>query len=67
MDGKKKGLVNDVSLLGNDIKEPGNNKVLSQDISTHVVHLHLLKKEYLDFSTIHGRSHHKLKLDYSTL
>ena len=36
----KGGLINDVSLLGNDIKEPSDNKVLSQDISTRAIHLH---------------------------
>ena len=29
---RKRCLANDVSLLGNDIKEPGENKVLSQEI-----------------------------------
>ena len=28
----KRGLINDVSILGNYIKEPGDNKFLSQDI-----------------------------------
>ena len=36
----KRGFINDVSLLGNDIKEPGDNTVRSQEISTNVVHLH---------------------------
>ena len=36
----QKILINDVILLGNDIKEPGDNKVVAQDISTRVVHLH---------------------------
>ena len=40
----KIGLINDVSLLGNYIKEPDDSKFISQDISTHVVHLHLPKK-----------------------
>ena len=48
------GLINDVSILGNHIKEPGDNKVLSQDISTHVVHLHPSEKYYLGLSTIEG-------------
>ena len=63
----KRGIINEVSLLGNDIKEPGNNRVLSQDISTHVLHLHTPQKYYLDFSTIHGRSHDNIKFDFSTL
>ena len=63
----KRGLINDVILLGNDIKEPGDNKVLYQDISTHVVHIHPLKKDYLDLSTIHGRSLDNIKFDFSTL
>ena len=49
-------LINDVSLLGNDIKEPGDNKVISQKISNNVIHLQLTKKYYLDLSTTHGRS-----------
>ena len=40
----KRGLINDVSLLVNDSKEPGDNKVCSQDISTRVVHFHQPKK-----------------------
>ena len=63
----KRGLINDFSLLGNDIKEPGDNKVLSQEISTHVVHLYPPKKDYLNLSTIHGRSLDNLKFDFSTL
>ena len=62
----KRGLIIDVSLLGNDIKESGDNKVPYQDISTHVVHLHPSKKDYLDLSTIHGRSLDNLKFDFST-
>ena len=50
-----------------DIKEPGDNKVLSQEISTHVVHLHPSKKDYLDLSTIQGGSLDNLKFDFSTL
>ena len=63
----KRGLINDFSLLGNDIKEPGDNKVLSQDISAHVVNIHPPKKDYLDLSTIKGRSLDNLKFDFSTL
>ena len=36
----KRGLINYVSTLGNDIKKPGDDKVISQEISTHVVHLY---------------------------
>ena len=43
----KRGLINHVSLLGNDTKDPGDNKVLSQKISTHVVHLYPPRKDYL--------------------
>ena len=63
----KRGLINDVSLLGNDIQEPVDNKVLSQEISTHVVHLHPSKKDYLDLSTIRGKSLDNLKFDVPTL
>ena len=63
----KRGLIYDVSLLGNDIKDTGDNKILSQEISTHVVHLHPSRKYYLDLSTIHGRSLDNLKFEFSTL
>ena len=63
----KRGLTNYISVLGNDIKDPGVNRVLSQDISTHVVHPHTSKKDYLDLSTTHGRYLDNLKLDFSTL
>ena len=61
------GLINDVSLLGNDIKETGDNKVLSQNISTHVVHIHPSKRYYRNLSTIQGRSLNNLKFNFSTL
>ena len=63
----KRRLINDVGLLVNDIKEPGDNKVLYQDISTHVVHIHPSEKDYLDLSTIQGRSLDNLKFDFSTI
>ena len=58
-------LVKDVSLLGNDIKAPGNNKV-SQENRTYVVNLHPPKKDYLKLSTIYGRSIGNLKFDLYT-
>ena len=63
----QKVLINDASLLGNDIKEPGDNKVLSQEISTHVVHLHPSKKYYLSLSIIQEKSLDNLKFDFYTL
>ena len=60
-------LINDVSLLGNDIKEPGDNKVTSKYIPTHVAYLHPSKKYFLCLSTIHGRSLDNIKFDFSTL
>ena len=62
----KRGLINNVGILGDDIKKPGDNIVLSRDISTRVVHLHPSKKDYLYLSTIHGRSLDNLKFDFST-
>ena len=64
---RERGLINDFSLLDNDIKEPGDNKVLSKEISTHVVYPHPPKKYYIDLSTIHGRFLDNLKFDLSTL
>ena len=52
----KRALINDGSLLGNDTKETGDNMVISQEISTHALQLHPLKKYHLDLSTIQGRS-----------
>ena len=63
----KRGLINDAILLGYDIKDPGDNKFLPQDISNHVVHLHPSKKDYLNLSTIQGGSLDNLKFDFSTL
>ena len=60
----KRDFIDDFSLFGNDIKEPGDNKVLSQDISTHVVHLHPPKKDYIDLSTMNGRSLENLKFTF---
>ena len=63
----KIGLIRDVSILGNDIKEPGDNKVPSQEISTHAVHLHPSNKYYLDISTIQGGCFDNLKFYFSTI
>ena len=63
----KRGFINDVSILGNGIKEPGDNRVLSQDIFVHVVNLHTSKKYYLGISTIYLRSLDNLEFDFSTL
>ena len=60
----RRGLKNDVSILGNYIKVPGNNKDLSKNISTRVIHLHPEKKDYLDLWTICGRSLDDLKFDF---
>ena len=64
---RKRGFINDNSLLGNYTNETGDNNFPSQDISTHVVHLQPPKKEYLDLSTISGRSLDNLKFEFSTL
>ena len=41
--------------------------VLYQEISTHAVHLHPLKKDYPELLTIHGRSLDNLKFYFLTL
>ena len=63
----KRFLISDVSPLGDYTKGPGDNKVLSQEVSTRVVHLHSSKKDCLNHSKIHGRSLENLKFDLSTL
>ena len=60
----KIGLINGFSLLGNDIREPGDNRVIYQDISTCVVHHHPPKNDYLNLSTIQGRSLDNLQFDF---
>ena len=60
-------MTNDVSILGNGIKEPGDNKVISQEISTNVVPVHPSKKDYIYLSKIHERSLDNLKFDFLTL
>ena len=62
----KRGMINDVSLLGNDIKDTGDDKVISQEISTHVEHLHPLNKNHIDLSIVHGSFLDNLKFDFST-
>ena len=63
----KRGLIGDFSILVDDIKDPGDNKFPSQDITTHVLHLHPSNKYYLGLSKIHGRPLDNLKFDFSTL
>ena len=63
----KIGLINDVSQLVNPIKETYDNKFLSQDISTNVVHIYPPKIYYLNVSTINGRSLDNLKFHFYTL
>ena len=67
-------LINDVSLLGHDIKDPGDKRVLSQEISTNVVHIHQLKKDYCKFPCSHNcetqiffsQNVHKIPVTYQT-
>ena len=63
----KIGLIHYFSLLGNDIKEPGDNKVLSRYITTRVLYLQPSNKDYLDLSIINGSSLDNIKFDFSTL
>ena len=60
-------MVIDVIVLGNYIKEPGDNKVLSQDMSTRVVHIQPSNKYYLDLSKKIGRSLDDIKFDFLLL
>ena len=60
-------MINNISILGNDVKDPGYDKVIFQEISTHGVHIHPPNKYYLDISTIPGRSLDNLKFEFSTL
>ena len=63
----QKRFINNVSLLGNDIKDTVDNEVFSKEISTHALHIHPSKKYYFDLYAIHGRYLDNLKFDFSTL
>lgn len=64
----KQGVINDIVMLGNDAaKDKGENKVLAQTMQTHIVHLHPVKKEYLDPTCEKGRALENMKYDFSTL
>ena len=60
-------LLNYDILLGKYTKEPGNNKVFYQEISTHIVNLRSSEKYYLGLWKTHVRSLDNLKFDFSSL
>ena len=65
----KQGVVNDIVMLGNESnKDQGvDTKVLSEHISTHVVHMHPANIDYLDPVTVRGKQLEELKYDFSSL
>jgi hypothetical protein len=65
----KQGVVNDIVMLGNESnKDQGvDTKVLSEHISTHVVHMHPANIDYLDPVTVRGKQLEEFKYDFSSL
>ena len=63
----KQGVINDVVMLGNESKEQVDNKVLSENVSTHIVHIHPANRDYLDPDTIRAKRLDDLKYDFSSL
>ena len=61
----KRGLTNDVSILDNYIKDPGDNNVIYQDILTRFAYLHSSKKYYLNLYKSQWRSLDNLKFDFT--
>ena len=63
----KRGLINDSSLLEFDSKEPEEKKILSQEVSTHIVHIHPTNRKYMNGDTEEGKKLHGMKFDLSTV
>lgn len=74
----KRGVINDISLIGqqggnntvnNNSKDQqsGDNKVLSEEVTTHVVQVMPYNRDYLDESTVRGKNLKELQFDLSSL
>ena len=61
----KRGLINDTSLLGQADTE--ENKALSKEVTTHVLHLHPKNDLFADSNSYCYKSHQELKFDLSTI
>ena len=63
----KRGLINDTSLLEFDSKKPEEKKVLSQEVTTHIVHIHPTNRKYMKDNTTEAKNLHDMKFDLSTV
>ena len=63
----KKGFINDQSLVGNDFSNDNDSRVVAQEVTTHVVHIHPTNHEYLDSSTDRGTNLNDLKYNVMNL
>ena len=62
----KKGFINDSSLVGNDTND-SDNRVVAQEVTTHIVHIHPTNRQYLDSSSTRGASLEEMKFDVLNL
>jgi hypothetical protein len=65
----KRGVINDHSMLGNETtnNDQVDHKVLSQEVTTHVVHIRPTRSDFLDQSTSRGRSLNNYRFDFSQM
>ena len=56
----KKGFINDSSLVGNN-SDDANTRVVAQEVTTRVIHIHQTNRQYLDVSTACGTNLENLK------
>ena len=62
----KKGFINDSSLVGNDSNET-DTRVVAQEVTTHIVHIHPTNRQYLDPSSTRGAALENMKFDVVNL
>mmetsp|Transcript_22253 Transcript_22253/g.27288 ORF Transcript_22253/g.27288 Transcript_22253/m.27288 type:complete len:441 (+) Transcript_22253:151-1473(+) len=64
----KQGVINDVVMLGNEAnKDQTDNKVLSEHVSNHIVHLHPAHIDYRNPNSHRAKRLEDLKYDFSSL
>ena len=63
----KRGMINDASLVGNDSFDDSNTKVIADETTIHVVHIHPTDKKYLDSNDPKGKALINEQVDLSLL
>ena len=52
--------------MGNDTND-SDNRVVAQEVTTHIVHIHPTNRQYLDSSSTRGASLEEMKFDVLNL